>query len=158
MGDSAWISFFGLLDRHPSILVTTLVVAGGMLITFGVRLPQRVKQDDGTTAWALSGGVPGLGVGLVSVGQGLIKFASTFATERERDRNAHKEELLAQKAAIDAVNAQQARTNDTIERLVMELRGIAQGVAQLLGKTGGAPPDRPSSAGKSAACVPGSDC
>ena len=140
MSDSVTIRAFDLLDKHPAILVTLLLVAGGMAITFGIRFPQRVKQEDGTTNWQLSGGVPGLGSGLVALAQGLLKFAATFAAERERDRNAHKEELLAQRTAIDSMAS-------TVKELVAKLGEIAQIVKPLIALQNRIPPERASTNG-----------
>jgi hypothetical protein len=141
-----WIRLLEIFDKHPvlfgialAVVGVLLLVLGTMAITFGIRIPQRTKLEDGSTVWALSGGVPGLGTGLVAVGKGLIEFTHTFATEREKDRTAHAAELQATKNAIDAVRAEQAATraeqavtNRAIERLTTELHEVVVAVKELI--------------------------
>ena len=144
MENNVIIRLIDLLDKHPSLLF----VIGGMMIVFGVRIPWRVRGDDGALAWQFVG-APGIGQGLVSLGQGLVKFSSTLAAERAKDRTAHAAELQANKTAIEQMS-------NTVKELCVKLADIAARIDKLLGPH--MVPERLSSAGQTTPCSPGSEC
>lgn len=153
-----WVKLLDLFDKHPNLFGVAFVVVGVMLlvvgamaVTFGIRFPQRTRMEDGSFSWSLSGGIPGLGSGLVEAGKGLVQFAQTFASEREKDRTAHAVELQATKSAIEVMAERQDKTNDAIdrsnqaiERLTAEFHEVVLLLKEVLRRQ---TPDRKSSTG-----------
>lgn len=134
------------LDKHPNIFLAILLIVGVVIVVFGIPLPKRVTKMNPTTGettvtWSLTGGIPGLGRGLVELGRGVVMATQTIATEQEKNRQAHAAELSQLKAALDGVRSEQAETNtrvnqtiEAIAALTVQVRDVAQGLLTVVSR------------------------
>jgi hypothetical protein len=137
-----WIKLLEFWDHHPIAFTAILVSASAVLAAIGLPMPKRMQKQttEGVeTTWSLSGGIPGIGPGLVALGRAIIKASETNATEREAARTAHAVELQAHRAELTALRNEQNRTTSSVDELAKsvtafatEMRALVMKVTQLL--------------------------